>query len=277
MERPPRIGTSDPLELVRLAGADDGPYEGLCVEGASGRVFGGHVLAHVVRAASLASGGARPVDALHVSFVRPAVPTRPLVYRADVVKSGRSLDVVGIRAEQRGATMLLGVVTMHEPEPSVEFGVVAPRLPGPDALEGSDYRPPGTSADVRAPFELRYVPGTGEEHAHEDVWIRTRALVGSDAQPDHAALLAYGVDFLVTRAAHVGLPPSMAGIGASLDHAMWFHRPFRADEWLLVSSTCTVFAGSRSLSTSRVFDTAGRLVATASQEALIRVAEETRA
>lgn len=265
------LGVDDPLELIRVDQTGPGVFSGQCIDGAIGRVFGGHVLAQAIRAASAATGDRRPIDAVHVSFVRPALPDEPLTYRTDVAKSGRALDVVGVRVEQHGATTLLGFVSTHEPEPSVEFADSMPSVSPPDALSGSDYRPQGTNPGVRAPFELRYIPPAGLGGPREQVWIRTRADVHSDLPSDHAALLAYGVDFLVTRAAYPGMPSTMALRGASLDHAMWFHRPFRVDEWLLLSSNCSTYADSRSLATCEVFDTAGRLVATASQEALIRL------
>lgn len=267
------IGVDDPLELLDVSASGPGSYRGRCIDGSIGRVFGGHALAQTIVAGALAAGAERDIDAVHVSFVRPASSSDPLDYRADVVKSGRALDVVGVRAEQAGAVMLFGFVTTHVSEPSIEFGVTAPSTPGPADLPRSRFRPPGTNPGVRAPFDLRYITDP-ESHgaAREQLWLRTEARVRSDRQVDHAALLAYSVDFLVTRAAHVRLPETMPIVGASLDHAMWFHRPFRIDEWLLVTSETSTYAGSRSLSTSQVFDRSGALVASATQEALIRSA-----
>jgi acyl-CoA thioesterase-2 len=127
---------------------------------------------------------------------------------------------------------------------------------------------------VRAPFDRRPVPLPPDVNpAREDHWIRTHSPVRSANPNIHAALLAYATDFLVSRAAHAGMPRDAAVLGASLDHAMWFHRPFRADQWLLVSSTASIYTGSRSLSTCQVFDADGALVATATQEALIRTSD----
>lgn len=270
------LGVDDPLDLLSLDPVEPGVFCGRCIDGAIGRVFGGHVLAQAIIAASSVTDHRRPINAVHVSFVRPAVTADDLVYRTDIAKSGRALDVVPVRAEQNGSTTLLGFVTTHDPEPSVEYADVMPEVEGPDSLTESDYRPQGTNPGVRAPFELRYAPARGAGVPREEVWIRSRAAVRSDRQVEHAALLAYAVDFLVTRAAYPGMPPSLALRGASLDHAMWFHRPFRVDEWLLVASSCSTYAGSRSLSTCQVFDTPGRLVASASQEALIRPTDPRR-
>ena len=165
--------------------------------------------------------------------------------------------------------MLYGFATTHTVEATLEVADPMPDVAGPDDVAETDRTPPGTNPSVRAPFELRYLATSGQA-AREDVWIRSRAPVDSDAQVDHAALLAYAVDFLVTRSAHAGLPPSISLVGASLDHAMWFHRPFRVDDWLLVSSVMSSYADSRSLCSCRVFDLTGALVASATQEALIR-------
>ncbi|MCU1557823.1 MAG: acyl-CoA thioesterase [Microbacteriaceae bacterium] len=259
-----------PLELIALQRVGDGQFTGSCLEGVSGRVFGGQVLAQAVRAVSHSIGDRRPVHSFHASFVRPANPTVVLDYGTEVIKSGRSLDVVEFRARQSGRVMLFGFASAHEPEPSIGAGLTMPAVVGPDDLPSSDFAPVGSNPVVRSPFDRRYVP-TAPGDRTEDVWVRTRRRVASDSAIDHTALLAYAVDFLLTRAAHVALPV-IPTIGASLDHAMWFHQPFRIDEWLLVSSSMVAFSDSRSLCTCSVFDRRGVLVATASQEALIREA-----
>lgn len=265
------IGIDDPLELLTVEEDGPGIYAGTSLEGATGRAFGGHVLAHAVRAAALARGDSRMVESIHASFVGPANPRVPLRYRTEVIKSGRALDVVSVRGEQRDRTVFFGFVASHDAETNIDFGDRAPEAPLPESLERTEIAPSGTNGKVRSPFDLRLVPLTaGAKRAREDYWIRTHSPVRSDNPNVHAALLAYATDFLVSRAAHAGMPGDANVLGASLDHAMWFHRPFRLDEWLLISSTASIYTGSRSLSTSQVFDRSGALVATATQEALIR-------
>lgn len=260
-----------PLGLLSLEDLGSRSFSGSCVEGAIGRVFGGHVLAQALRAASFAIDDRRPIHSLHASFIRPASPAQPLVYTTEVLKSGRSLDVIEFRAKQSSRVMLAGFASAHEPEPSIQVGLPMPDVVGPDELRAIDSSPSGTNSAVRAPFELRYLatkPGVDSV----ELWLKTRAEVPSDAAIVHTALLAYAVDFLVTRSAHVAVP-SIPLVGASLDHAMWFHRPFRIDEWLFISSSMIAYSDSRSLCTCQVFDRAGNLVATATQEALIRSAD----
>lgn len=256
------------LGLLRLESLGDGRFSGTCIEGSTGRVFGGHVLAHTIRALSLAIDDRRPAHSLHATFIRPAVSTEPIDYATEVLKSGRSLDVVSVRAEQSGRVVFTAFGSAHEPEPSIEDGLPMLDVPDPDELESSDFSIPGTNLAVRTLFDRRYVPKPGRSRI-ENVWIRLREQITSTLPADHTALLAYAVDFLLTRAAHVALP-ELPLIGASLDHAMWFHRPFRIDQWLLVSSTMDAFSDSRSLCTCTVYDRDGRVVATAAQEALLR-------
>jgi acyl-CoA thioesterase-2 len=268
-------GIENPLQLISVNERGPGQFFGSSIDGAIGRVFGGQALAQAVRAASHVVADKRPVSSLHAYFVSPASSSMDLNYSTNVIKSGRSLDVVSVTAEQAGRVLLAALVSTHSPEESVEFQLSMPPLPDPETRVRSGYIPPGTNPAVRAPFDLRYIndgdsKAEGAEGARVDVWIRTRHAVRSDAAIDHTALLVYAVDFLVTRAAHAGLPKSLPMAGASLDHAMWFHRPFRIDDWLFVSSAGLTFADARSLSTCHVFNRNGDLVATATQEALIR-------
>lgn len=268
------IGVEDPLELLALEVSGPHEYAALSQEGAYGRAFGGSLLAQALRAAALTGGDRRTVESIHASFVSPADPRIPLVYRTEVIKSGRALDVISVRGHQGDRTVFIAFVASHDAETTIEFGDRAPSSPPPGDLEPTHFVPRGTNGGVRAAFDRRPIPLPAEAgRAREDHWLRSHGAVSSDAFNVHAALLAYASDFLVTRAAHAGMHEEADVLGASLDHAMWFHRPFRMDEWLLVSSTASVYSGSRSLCTAQIFDSSGLLVATATQEALIRATD----
>lgn len=269
-------GNGDPMRLLSLEDEGDGRYVGVCEDGTIGRVFGGQALAQALRAASLAVSDARPAHSLHAYFVSPGRAGDPIDYFVEPIKSGRSIDVADVRSRQHGRTLLSAMVSFHNGEPSDRFQLAMPGVTPPTALTSSRYVPPGTNPSVRAPFDIRYASSRTDGRlpraaAEINSWVRTRAEIASDRQIDHSALLTYAIDFLLTRAAHVALGDRSPHIGASLDHSMWFHRPFRCDEWLLVSSEGISFAGSRSLCTANVFTRDGELVATASQEALIRM------
>lgn len=257
-----------PLGLLQLERLGPRQYAGNCIDGAVGRVFGGHTLAQAVRAASLAIDDRRPIHSFHATFLRPGSSATPMIYSTEILKKGRSLDVVGFRAEQSSSLMLFGFASAQAPEPSVHSAISMPSVADPESLAASAFAPTGTSSSVRAPFDRRYLPSP-PGFLGKQLWVKSHSEVASASAIDHTALLAYVVDFLVTRAAHVAMP-TLPQVGASLDHAMWFHRPFRVDEWLFVSSEMTTFSDSRSLCTCHVFDRDGTLVATATQEALIR-------
>jgi acyl-CoA thioesterase-2 len=277
---------SDPGTLLELRPEHAEPFSsrfsgrciaGMSVPGSPERIFGGHALAQALVAASRTAGDRNPPNSLHAYFVGPGRPDADIDYECDVLKSGRSLDLVSVRGRQFDRTVLALTASFHALEPSSEYQEGIPDVPPPASLDTVDYIPPRTNPAVRAPFEIRYAGGgyrdsdPAEPEPRADVWIRTRHAVASAAPLDHAALLAYAVDFLMTRAAHMPLRRNGRRLnGASLDHAMWFHRPFRVDEWLLVSSRGVRFSGSRALTACRVFDEAGSLVASAGQEALLR-------
>lgn len=272
-------GTSDnagsTLALIDVTERTAGHYEGVCIDGTIGRVFGGQALAQALRAASATVDDARPVHSLHAYFVSPGRSAEPIDYRTRAVKTGRTLDVVSVESAQAQRTLVTAQASFHHPEDGATFQLPMPRVADPDELPPSPYVPPGTNPAVRAPFDVRYAEvrtdGSAPRAAAEvNSWVRTRNSVDSDRSIDHAALLVFSIDFLLTRAAHVALGDSSPQVGASLDHTMWFHRPFRSDDWLLVSSEGIVFAGSRSLCTAHVYTRDGTLVATATQEALIR-------
>lgn len=263
----------DPLELLALSDRRGGRFTGRCIDGVVGRVFGGHTLAHAIRIGDLATGSRRDVAAVHCHFVAPAQSAIPVEYDSKAIKRGRALDVVTVTARQRSLVTFHAFLNTQAHEPSPEYADAMPDAPAPELLETNPRAPHDTNPMVRAPFDLKYITEPRAHPAREDIWFRTHNTVASDAPNDHAALLAYAVDFMVSRSAHHGLPKSMAATGASLDHAMWFHRPFRVDDWLFVRSEASNFASSRSLATSQVFDRHGRLVATASQSALIRAAQ----
>jgi acyl-CoA thioesterase-2 len=235
------------------------------------------VLAQSLRVASHETGDRHAPNSLHAYFIGPGDPAVDVDYTGEVLKAGRSLDLVSVRARQGERTILALTASFHVGEASEQFEESPPKVPAPGDLPGSDYVPPRTNPAVRAPFEVRYTDDRFRDsdpphpEPHTNVWIRMREPVRSDSAVDHASLLAYAVDFLMTRAAHLPLRRDGRRLsGSSLDHAMWFHRPFRVDEWLLVSSSGVSFAGSRALAACRIFNEQGHLIASAGQEALLR-------
>lgn len=269
---PPEALRADSLRTLGLV-HDGHDQLGRCVPGAGTRIFGGHSLAQSICVA--ADWSERPIASLHAVFVSPGDARSPVRYRARRLKLGRTIDVVRVEGEQRRRQVLTVDASFAQPEASPDFYAPGPLVPRPLDYPPTESGHHGQARAVREPFVVHSFP-PDEQTATVDTWLRLRAPLAEEPEnPVHAAWLAYAVDFLITRPAH--LPSALSGrsaIGASLNHAMWFHRPARVDEWLLVRARLDSFSGSRSLCRATVYDDAGTLVATAAQEALVRRAED---
>ena len=262
-------------ELVEVGRIDDRTFTGRCLTGATGRIFGGQVAAQALRAAILTAPGDRDVQSVHCWFLRPGSPDLPLTYGTTVLKDGRAMTTVRVDCVQGDRLVFTATASFHAPEPGSDYQTDAPTAPDPEACSPVDLVLPGTNPDVRLPVEFRYPDqaSTSPDPAppHQLTWLRSRTDLGDDPGI-HACALTYFSDLTLTRTAHMPLRrPGVVRIGASLDHTIWFHRPLRADEWLLFDQTASTYAGARSLSHGRMFTADGVLVASVVQEALIRV------
>jgi acyl-CoA thioesterase-2 len=198
-----------------------------------------------------------------------------VTYGTTVLKDGRSLSTVRVECTQEARLIFTATASFHTPEPSTSFHEPAPEAPEPLLCSAVDMVLPGTNPDVRTPVEFRYPDeaSTSEHPAppRQLTWLRSRTDLGDDPAV-HACALTYLSDLTLTRTAHMPLRrPGVVRIGASLDHTIWFHRPFRADEWVLFDQEAPSYAGARALSQGRMFTAGGVLVASVAQEALIRV------
>jgi len=250
------------------------------------RAFGGQVAAQAVVAAGHSVDPGRSVHSLHAYFLRPGRPTSPIRYRVDPLRDGRSFSVRRVTALQDDDVLLEMTTSFHTDERGVEHQGAAPEVPEPEALAPFVERFAGRDdpADmerwfVRAgSFDVRYVdrsPFEAPVPAHpaiQRVWFR---YTGPTPPEDvvHAGILTYASDMTMLDAIllrHGMSWTDRAILGASLDHAMWFHRPVEAGEWLLFDQASPVAGGGRGFATAQVWDRAGRLVASIAQEALLR-------
>lgn len=237
------------------------------------RLFGGQVAAQALRAATLTVDPDRPVHSLHAYFIRGGKPGEPLHLSVDRTRDGRSFSIRHVTASQGDGPIL----TL-----SASFALDAP---------GDDWQPPDPIAEVPtpesidpaasffaklwegSPFDVRPVhPWQGEDGPPQihPLWVRVTEPLPDDPGV-HAALLAFVSDLGVVgsaRAPSSTLPP--LSMGASLDHAVWFHRPARLDDWILFTAEPASNASSRGLARCAMHDRAGRLVATVVQEVLLR-------
>ncbi len=254
----------------------------------SPRVFGGQVLAQAVSAAYLTVPEERLLHSLHGYFVLPGDTEQPIVFSVEHIRDGGSFTTRAVRAIQHGKAIFYLTASFQKIQDGYDHQVTAPQVPGPAELvswEGiakqfGDVLPPGIKRflDIERPLEFRPVefenPFTAEpREAYRHVWLRTKGRIASDNPRLHQQILAYASDYnlLTTALIPFGKATDLRGIQlASLDHAMWFHRPFRADEWLLYAIDSPSASGARGFSRGNFFDQEGRLVASVVQEGLMR-------
>jgi acyl-CoA thioesterase II len=257
-----------------------------------GRVFGGQVLAQCVMAAGRTvadvddGDGARHIHSLHGYFMRPGDDTKPIRFAVERMRDGNSFSTRRVHALQDGLPILSMIASFQEEAGGLDHQDPMPQVPGPNGLPslrevfgGIDN--PGAQHLVRRPVELRHVEGSlfvepaDEQVAHQSVWMKTVGPLSDDPLV-HAAVLAYASDYTLLEAVlrRHGLAWSDPRIrAASLDHAMWFHRPASVDDWVLYAQQSPSAQGGRGLGIGRMFSADGTLVATVAQEGMLRVKE----
>ncbi len=275
------------LELLDLETIDVNLFRGIQPNTMLQRVFGGQVAAQSLVA------GARTVDAplsvhsLHSYFLRPGDPAVPIVYDVERMRDGRSFSTRRIVARQHGRPIYFMTASFQVPEEGFEHQDVMPAVPSPedsmDVAELFRQESPKRAEEWLtewAVLEMRAVGDSrqggqlpNDEHpAHSRLWMRISGKLDDD-ELTHRAAFTYASDMTLLGSALVphGVPISSPKVqSASLDHTVWFHRPFRADEWWLYDQVSPSASGARGLGIGRVFAQDGRLVATVAQEGLIR-------
>ncbi|GAA1744921.1 acyl-CoA thioesterase II [Microbacterium paludicola] len=247
-----------------------------------GRVFGGQVLGQSVVAASRTLPPDRAPHSLHGYFLRPGDIAKPLTFSVDRIHDGRSFSRRRIQAFQEGEPIFSGIASFQDDDPGFEHQVSMPDVPGPEELHGpSDLvhdRPEASLLIRMNPIEVRHVGSdiylsVDKPEPRQAVWTRLRRPIGDDPVL-HRAALAYLTDFTIQESvlrAH-GVPWSTPGVRtASLDHAIWWHRFGRADEWMLYVQESPSARGGRGLAQGNLFSRDGRLLATVNQEIMLRV------
>ena len=277
----------DLLRLLELERIEDNIFRGPSVDLGGERVFGGQVLGQALTAASY-TAGAREVHSLHAYFLLPGDMEAPIVYEVDVARDGKSFSTRRVVAIQHGRPIFNMAASFQSPEQGLEHAAAMPDVPGPEGLVDVREAMPEDLEKVPEkmrrflkrdrPFEIRSVepvqivaPPRAEPRRH--CWIKT-----VDSLPDnpdlHRNVLAYMSDFqlMVTATRPHGIHFSDGNVQlASLDHAMWFHRPFRVDDWLLYAMESPNASGGRGFALGRFFTRDGRLVASTAQEGVVRV------
>ena len=285
---------SELIELLTLERLEDNLFRGESRDIGTKYVFGGQVLGQALSAAQATMTTPRDAHSLHAYFLRAGDIEHPIVYHVDRTRDGGSFSVRRVTAIQHGQVIFFCAASFQEHEPGGEHQLSMPEVPKPDDIEPTPALPPEVFARLPSkvqrwlsrmgPFEFRHVYPRDELNPpkrppFQQVWFRLAEKVG-DAPELHRALLAYASDFhlLGTATFPHGISYYQPNVQmASLDHALWFHRPFRADEWLLYSIDSPSAQGGRGLARGLVYDQAGKLVASTAQEGLIRVVADAAA
>ncbi len=274
------------LDLLNLEELEVNIFRGMSPKEDRQRVFGGQVAGQALVAAGRTVEHGQ-VHSFHCYFLRPGDPRIPILYEVDRIRDGRSFTTRRVVAIQHGGAIFNLDASFHQQEPGLEYSAPMPEAPPPESLPTFKERVQaylndiGSWADRERPIDIRMCepldrPPRQWRAPTTAVWMRADGRLPDDAML-HACVLAYASDLTlldVTVRPH-GLvwSPERKLMMASLDHAMWFHRPFRADEWLLYSQTTPASAGGRGLATGSIFTRDGALVASVAQEGLIRQLE----
>ncbi|HEY9400721.1 MAG TPA: acyl-CoA thioesterase II [Luteimonas sp.] len=279
---------SELIDLLSLERLEDNLFRGQSRDIGTKYVFGGQVLGQALSAANATLESARNAHSLHAYFLKAGDIEHPIVYQVDRTRDGGSFSVRRVTAIQHGKPIFFLAASFQKDEPGGEHQLSMPEVPKPEDIEPSPSVPAHVLAKLpikvqrwlsrMGPFEFRHVYPRDELNPpkrppFQQVWFRLGERVG-DAPELHRALLAYASDFhlLGTATFPHGISYYQPNVQmASLDHALWFHRPFRADEWLLYSIDSPSAQGARGLARGLIFDRNGRLVASTAQEGLIRV------
>lgn len=274
------------VRLLDLEALGDDRFLGISPPVGPQRVFGGQVAGQALVAAGRTVDPERQVHSLHGYFVRPGDPSEPITYTVENIRDGRSFSVRRSVAQQHGKVIFFMSASFHVPEEGLDHHEAAPSdVPPPEEVPTVAERlakypeRAGFWSLVPRPIDVRYVgepgwvrPGDRPASPTQRVWMRIDGKLPDDPLL-HACALTFASDLTLldsVLAVHGAVWGPGGFVGASLDHALWFHRGFRADEWFLYDSVSPSASDARGLATGRMFTRDGRHIATAVQEGLLR-------
>ena len=263
-------------------------FVGQTITSMRNRVYGGQVLAQAAMAAMRTVPEERAIHSLHAYFLRPGDVNFPITFGVERVRDGRSFSARRIHAYQDGKTILSMIASFQSGADGLDHQDEMPQnVPDPESLPtlrdllGSIDLPEARATALERPFDMRYVteplflPWRGTNEAYNAVWIKALAPLPDDPLI-HRAALAYASDYtmlepVLRRHGKSWVEPGLNV--ASLDHAMWWHRDARADEWILYVQASPSASSARGLGVGRMFTQDGTLIATTAQEGMMRLPE----
>jgi len=275
----------DLVALLDLENIEVNIFRGVSPDENRQRVFGGQVAGQALVAATRTVEAGRHVHSLHAYFLRPGDPTAPILYEVDRIRDGKGFSTRRVVAIQHGRAIFNLQASFHIPEPGPDYQLPAPLdVPDPESLPDFKTRMApfkerlGDWYDRPRPIDLRHVDGhplarQGTPSQGQQVWMRADGELPDDPTL-HACIVTYASD--MTLLDTTILPFGMSWDSdvvqmASLDHAMWFHRPFRADDWLLYDQSAISTGAARGLAGGAIFTRDGTLAVSVVQEGLVRV------
>lgn len=284
---------ADLLSLLELEQLEVNLFRGESRDVGSPQVFGGQVLGQALSAASATVTG-RVVHSLHAYFLRRGDFNAPIVYQVDRSLDGRSFANRRVVAIQHGEQIFNMAASFQVIEAGLDHQIDMPTVPQPEELPDSSAPPPEIVKHMPErlrqffaqprPFTFRLVQSFGPEQSSaakpepaRQVWFKAMGQLPDDERL-HRSLLAYASDFFLLGTSMLPHGPSKLDgrlVMFSLDHAMWFHRPLRVDDWLLYAMESPSASGARGFAQAGVFARDGRLVATIAQEGLVRIKQDT--
>jgi acyl-CoA thioesterase II len=276
------------IDLLRLERIEVNLFRGQSRSVGSSRVFGGQVLAQSLSAAFETVPADRFVHSLHGYFVLPGDIEAPIVFEVDRIRDGGSFTTRGVKAIQHGHAIFQLTASFQLRQEGFEHQQPMPRVSPPEELPGWDtllaefgaVMPPNLRRllDVERPIEFRPVeiidPLSRETYEPvRHIWMKTKGTMPAADARMHQLVMAYASDYnlLTTALLPHGYTTDFSELQlASIDHAMWFHRPFAADEWLLYATESPSASGARGFTRGNIFSRNGDLVASVAQEGLMR-------
>ena len=253
------------------------------------RVFGGQVLAQSLNAAIRTVELPRLAHSMHAYFLRPGNPAKQIVYEVDPIRDGKSFTTRRVVAKQDGIAIFNTSVSFHVEEQGLSHQFYPPEATPPEELESDfvywnrlaaehpgEMEAPKVQPIERKPVRRRDYFDPQPQEPEQHIWFRALGDLGEDPCR-HQTVLAYMSDFALLGAALLPHPYTGASKNmqmASLDHALWFHRPFRADDYLLYSMDSPSSGGARGFSRGSFYTRAGELVASTAQESLLRLQQD---
>jgi acyl-CoA thioesterase-2 len=270
------------VKLLDLEPIEVNIFRGVSPDEDRQRVFGGQVAGQALVAAVRTVGPDRSVHSLQAYFLRPGDPTVPILYQVDRIRDGRSFNTRRVVAIQHGKAIFNLAASFQVPEDGYEHQLPMPDAPPPESLPDFRTRMESFATNTAEllgprPIDMRYVDWSPPDRnealpPYQRVWLRADGRLPDDPVL-HTCVLTYASDMTLldtTLLPHGGAWREPDMFMASLDHCMWFHRPFRADEWLLYAQDTPSASGGRGLGRGLIYNQQGKLVVSVVQEGLIR-------